>query len=125
MGRHKITSTIEIITEEGNMKSRKRHHYKSKRSSDESKGKSEESSETITDSSSSEKDLPKKSHRYKSTAKASKHGFFHGVNSDNAGVKQEVHVAVNIDQGEDTIDKIAGCFGRCFGKGAKAASGGA
>lgn len=122
-----ITSIIEVITEEEGMESRKRRHYKSRHSSD-GKGKSEElSEEVVTDSpdsslSDSNGEKPKKAHRYQSTAKVSRHGLFHGVKSNHGNVKQDVNVTVNIDQGEDTLDKIAGCFGRCFGKSAKAAA---
>lgn len=117
-----ITSTIEVITEEEGMNGRhkKRHKYRSKHSSDD-KGKSEEfsNSEASEDSEASGK---KKATRYQSTAKASKNGFFHGVEAKQGNITQNTNVSVKIEQADDGIAEcLSGCFSACLGLGKKAA----
>lgn len=112
--RPRITSTI-TVSQKGDMTMfrKRKHKAKAPKLKDEVKnGSLDSSSRTSSDDET----------QFKSTAHSNRNGFFHGVQSKNAGITQNVKVEVNIDQGEDTLDKIAGCFGRCFGKGAKAAA---
>ena len=113
--RHRITSTI-TVSHKGNhtmFRKRRKHKEKPPKMKEEVKnGELDSSSKTSSDDET----------EFKSTAHSNRNGFFHGVQSKQSGITQNVKVEVNIDQGEDTLDKIAGCLGRCFGKGAKAAA---
>ena len=93
MGR-KISSTIEIITENCQMKHKKRHRKESH----------------------GDPSVKPHSHHYKSEAKSDKNRFFHGVQNKNQGVNQTVNVDVKIEQ-EDCFSSMFSAIGKCFGKG--------
>lgn len=55
-------------------------------------------------------------HHYRSEATTDKNRFFHGVKSDNKGVKQEVNVTVNVDQKDDCLTGCFAALAKCFKK---------
>lgn len=122
MGRVKIDSVITMDVGGETMRNKRKD-----KSKDKGKEEAHVSVSTSDDAISSESiesknpKSPEGKHQYKSHAKSDKNRFFHGVKNTNDGVKQNVKVEVNIDQGEDCLTSCLGALGSCFGKAAKSA----
>jgi len=107
----RVTSTI-TISHKGDMTMFRKHKHKHRKK--EPKVKEKVSNGSLDESSRTSSDDEVK---FKSTAHGNRNGFFHGVESRNAGITQNVKVEVNIDQKDDCLTSCFSALGACFGKG--------